>query len=335
MTTVCFGELLLRLTPPDKDLLLRSRALEVHVGGAEANVAIGLAALGDCARMVSVLPEGPIGRHVVAELRASGVDISGIAFRQGRMGLYFVSQGASVRASEIHYDRTGSAFAQAKRDDFDWDVLLAGAGRIHISGITPALGHGPAALALDAARAATRLGVPISLDCNYRARLWEGWDSDPRMILTELVSQADVLFGNHRDVSLLLGQELPGETPDHRRATAEAAFGAFPNLRLLASTARRVDGAQHYRIAARIDARDRGVESEEVVLSGIVERIGAGDAFAAGVLHSLSQAGDDIAVAMRTGLALTCLKHTAPGDASLFTRADLDAFWSGDRDIRR
>lgn len=333
--TVCFGELLLRLTPPDRDLLLRSRMLAVHVGGAEANVAVGLAGLGGAAKMVSVVPDSAIGRHVLAELRAAGVDTAGVRLGDGRMGLYFMSQGASVRASEILYDRAGSLFAEAGPDDFDWDALLAGAGRLHLSGITPALGARPAALALAAAQAAARLGVPVSFDGNYRVRLWQAWGGDARAILSELVGHAEVLFGNHRDVALLTGRALGGDTPGERRAAAEAAFAAFPRLRLMASTERLVDGAAHYALSARVDTRERGIESERIALSGIVERIGAGDAFAAGVLHGLGAAGDDIDDALRAGLGLACLKHTVPGDASALTPADLDAFWAGEREVRR
>ncbi len=243
----------------------------------------------------------------------------------GRLGLYFLNPGAGLRASEVVYDRAHSAFADAPAEGWDWDTALAGCDRLHLSGITPALGPNSAAAAMAAADAAAARGIKVSFDGNYRARLWEAWDSDPRAVLTRLIGHADILFGNHRDISLLLGSTS--------RATARTVGGSrprrrsrpFPRLELIASTARHVDDADSHRIAARIDTRAGAHQTDEVLVAGIVDRIGAGDAFAAGVLHGLIETGDP-AVAAETGLALTCLKHSLPGDMSLFRREDLAAF---------
>ncbi|WP_411339952.1 sugar kinase [Sphingopyxis sp. J-6] len=331
---VFFGELLIRLTAPGNELLMQSPSLALHVGGAEANVAVGLAHLGhDCA-MVSAVPGNALGRGAIAAVRGAGVDCGAVATGAGRMGLYFLSVGAGLRASEIVYDRAGSSFAASGAEDYDWDALLAGAGLLHLSGITPALGPHPAAAALVAARAAKRLGVPVSFDGNYRAMLWQAWDSDPRAILSELIGLADVFFGNHRDLSLVLGKDFGGEGEDRRREAAEAGFAAFPGLRIIASTARHVLTADHHRVAARVDRRDSAHQTGEVDVTGIVDRIGAGDAFAAGVLHAWRAGGDARAMA-ETGLALTCLKHSLPGDASRFGAADIAAFHAGGLDVRR
>ena len=179
-----------------------------------------------------------------------------------------------------------------------------------------------------------RKASPVSFDGNYRAQLWSRWDSDPAAILNELVGQADILFGNHRDISLLLGREFSGEGPERRREAAEAAFAAFPRLRLIASTARHVEDADTHRIAARIDGRDGAAQTDEIVVAGIVDRIGAGDAFAAGMLHGMLS-GHDLDRTVQAGLALTCLKHSLPGDASLFGPRDIEAFLAGERDVRR
>jgi 2-dehydro-3-deoxygluconokinase len=334
VTVVCFGELLLRLTAPGRELLLQNGRLDVHVGGAEANVAVGLACLGHDTAMVSRLPDNALGDAAVGYLRRFGVGVDGVQPADGRLGLYFLSVGAGLRPSSIVYDREGSSFALAGKEDFDWDHLLDGAELLHLSGITPALGQRSADAALAAAEVARARGVKVSFDGNYRAQLWQRWDSDPKAILSQLVGKADILFGNHRDISLLLGQEFSGEGEDRRREAAEAALDAFPNLQLIASTARHVDDADRHRIAARIDAPDGAAQTEEVIVAGIIDRIGAGDAFAAGVLHGvLSGANRERAV--RYGLALTCLKHSLPGDASLFTQADIDAFLAGELDVRR
>lgn len=331
---IFFGELLIRLTAPDHELLMQSPRLSLHVGGAEANVAIGLANLGHACRMVSVVPDNALGRGAIAAVRAQGVDCAGVAYAPGRMGLYFLSVGAGLRASEIVYDRAGSSFASATADDFDWDRQLDGAGLLHLSGITPALGPHAADAALAAARAACRLGVPISFDGNYRAMLWDAWDSDPRAILSELISLTDIFFGNHRDLSLVLGRDFSGDGAARRRDAAMAGFAAFPNLTLIASTARHIVSADNHRIAARVDTRDGAHQTEEAEVTRIVDRIGAGDAFAAGVLHAHLGGGDVKAMA-ETGLALTCLKHSLPGDASLFGQRDIDAFMTGGLDVRR
>jgi len=333
---VCFGELMLRLTAQGRELLFQSGRLDVCVGGAEANVAVGLARLGHVVAMVSRVPDNALGEAAIGHLRRHGVDAAAVARAPGRMGLYFLAPGAGVRASEIVYDREGSAFALAGPDAFDWDALLDGADLLHISGVTAALGPGSAKAALAAAEAAAARGITVSFDGNYRAQLWSRWNGDPRAILSELVSRAGVLFGNHRDVSLLLGREFSGEGEGEarRREAAEAAFAAFPNLKLIASTARHVVDADTHCIAARVDSREGAAQTEEVVIAGIVDRIGAGDAFAAGVLHGMRR-GFDLEATARAGLALTSLKHSLPGDASLFTQRDIDSFLAGERDVRR
>lgn len=334
MTIAFFGEVMLRLSPPGRELLLQTNKFEVNIGGAEANVATGLACLGHNVRMVTAVADNPLGGAIVNELRRRGVDTAQVAQAPGRVGLYFLTPGAGLRASEVVYDRAHSVFADRPADAWDWDAALDGATRLHLSGITPALGRNTAAAAIAAAEAAADRGIPVSFDGNYRARLWEAWDSDPRSVLTQLIGHADILFGNHRDVALLLGKPFSGDGPDRRREAAEAAFDAFPKLQLIASTARHVVDADSHRVAARVDTRDRGFQTDEVLIAGIVDRIGAGDAFAAGVLHGLLDDGDPAAAA-RAGLALTALKHSLPGDASLFTRADLAAFDEGGLDVRR
>lgn len=331
---VCFGELLLRLTAPGRELLLQSGRLDVHVGGAEANVAVGLAHLGHRTAMVSRVPDNVLGEGAVGYLRRHGVDAGGVATAPGRMGLYFLSAGAGVRPSSVIYDREGSSFAEAEAGDFDWERLLDGAALLHLSGITPALGARSAEAAMQAVEAARSKGVSVSFDGNYRSQLWSKSPDEPRTILSELVRRSDIFFGNHRDISLLLGREFAGKGKGQHRQAAAAAFEAFPLLRMIASTSRQMEAADRHRIGARIDTPEAAYSTEEIALSGIVDRIGAGDAFASGVLHGVLT-GCDMDVAVRYGLALACLKHSLPGDASLFRQADIDAFLAGEFDVRR
>jgi 2-dehydro-3-deoxygluconokinase len=330
----CFGEIMLRMTAPGRELMLQTPRIDVYVAGAEANVGVALSNLGHRVKMVTCLPPNALGEAALREIRRHGLDVSGVARTPGRMGLFFLTQGAGLRASEIFYDRRDSSFARAAAGDFDWDVLLEGVGLLHLSGITPALGPRSAEAAVAAAEAAARLGIPVSFDGNYRAQLWEAWDSNPREILSLLVSKAQILFGNHRDISLLLGKTFGGDGSGRRREAAEAAFGAFPNLSMIASTARHVEDADRHRIAARIDTPDATAQTPEVLVAGIVDRIGAGDAFAAGILHGV-RSGCDLDWTVRSGLALTCLKHSLPGDFSLFGVDDIEAFMDGALDVRR
>ncbi|EZP56088.1 sugar kinase [Sphingomonas sp. RIT328] len=332
---LAFGEIMLRLSPPGRELLLQSPRFDVWVAGAEANVVTALARLDHDVGLVSMVPDNDLGRSAIATLRGHGVDTRTIQVGGERMGLYFVTSGAGMRATDVVYDRAHSSFAAAPVAAWDWDALFDGVDWFHLSGITPALGPVPAESAIAAARAAAARGIPISFDGNYRAKLWERWDSDPRGILTRLVEQADLVFGNHRDIALLLDRDFAGHDGEQRRRdAAEAAFAAFPKLTTIASTARHVETVDLHRISARVDTRDGHAQTDEVVLAGIVDRIGGGDAFAAGVLHAL-RGGGDSAAAAATGLALTALKHSLPGDAALFRQADIDAYLAGGLDVRR
>lgn len=330
----CFGELLLRLTPPGRRLIAQTDGFDLAVGGAEANVAAALASLGHPVRFAGLVSDNPLGDRAVAALRATGVDMGHVARAPGRMGLYFLEAGSGPRPSAIVYDRAGSAFANASPVQIDFAGALAGARLLHTGGITPALGPGGVALARAAQAAALAAGVPVCFDGNYRGQLWGAWNSDPAGVLRELVGDATILIGNHRDISLLLDATFSGDGDARRREAAEAAFAAFPRLQLIASTARHLVTSDHHRIAARVDTRSAAHQTAEIDVTGIVERIGTGDAFAAGVLHQWLEGGDARAMA-ESGLALTALKHSLPGDMCLATRAMLDGFDAGGGDVRR
>lgn len=334
MTVTCFGELLLRLTPLGAQMLSCADNLDLMAGGAEANVAAALASLGHAVRFAGAVSDNPLGDRAVRELRAAGIDTAFLARAPGRMGLYFMENGAGQRPSAITYDRAGSTFAEAEPTAIDFAGALSGARLFHTGGITPALGPKGVALARAAQAAARAANVPICFDGNWRGQLWSAWDSDPAAILRELVADATILIGNHRDISLLLGKPFSGDGPERRREAAEAAFSTFPRLELIASTARTIVTSDHHRIAARVDSRDGSHQTDEIDITGIVERIGTGDAYAAGVLDQWLH-GADLAAMARNGLALTALKHSLPGDMCLATRAMLDAFDVSGGDVRR
>lgn len=330
----CFGELLIRLTLPGKRLMIQADGFDLAVGGAEANVAAALASLGHEVRFAGLVTANPLGDRALTALRGAGVETRFLARAPGRMGLYFMEAGSGLRASAITYDRAGSAFAEAEPGAIDFGGALAGARLLHCGGITPALGPKGIALARAATAGACAARVPVCFDGNYRAQLWDSWDSDPQAVLTDLVGDATILIGNHRDISLLLSRSFSGDGEDRRREAADAAFAAFPKLELIASTARHLVTSDHHRISARVDARGAAHQTREIDVTGIVERIGTGDAFAAGVLHAWLQ-GRDVEAMAETGLALAALKHTLPGDMCLIGQGELAAFSAGMGDVRR
>jgi 2-dehydro-3-deoxygluconokinase len=340
MTTrpvVCFGELMIRLTAPGNELLLQTPRLEITFGGAEANVAVSLARLGTPSAMITTLPDNALGRGGLDELRRHGVDVSGVRLTEGRMGLYFLTQGAVVRPSEIVYDRAGSAFAEAAPASYDWDAALTGASHLHVSGVTPAIGPNGAQAAQAAVAAANRLGVPVSFDGNYRAKLWALWSADGPAILKSLTASAELAFVNERDIALVLGGSYVDEDPaERRRRAAKAAFDAFPRLQRIASTFRVQHGVGDQELSAVMFSRDGSEHrTRAYALTGIVDRIGGGDAFAAGVLHGLIQGRSD-GDAVEFGLAAACLKHGVPGDFNLIREADVESLLSGESlDVRR
>jgi 2-dehydro-3-deoxygluconokinase len=333
---VCFGELLLRLAAVDDELILQSPRLAVSVGGAEANVAVSLACLGLEASVVTVLPDNALGRAARDELRKHGVDTSGVRFAPGRMGLYFLTPGAVLRPSEVLYDRAGSAFAEADPGAVDWTQVLGGASWLHLSGVTPAIGPNGAAAAVRAAQAARELGVPVSFDGNFRGKLWAAWKGDPAAILRSVFETATIAFADERDIGLVLGRDFgQGNVEDRRRAAAKAAFEAFPNLTHLAATIRVHHGVTHQELSALMFTRQGEFATRSFALSGIVDRIGAGDAFAAGVLRGLIRGEDDQA-SLEFGLAAACYKHSVPGDFNLASEADVSSLLDGGSfDVRR
>lgn len=332
---VCFGEILLRLSAPPGEMLLQTSAFQVAVGGAEANVAVALARAGAPAAMVSILPDNPLGSAARDALRRYGVDTGGIRFAPGRMGLYFLTPGAVLRASDVFYDRAASAFAVGQPDLIDWGVELKGASRLHLSGVTPALNADTAAAVLRAAQSATRLDVPVSFDANYRAKLWAGSSSHAPTLLRALLAEAETAFMDYRDVALVLERRFGSEGPARDSEMAEEAFRAFPRLQRIAFTRRAVRATDRHELIAHLIPREGpALCSASHALFGIVDRVGAGDAFAAGILYGLGRELADRLV-LDYGLASACLKHSVVGDAGLATADDLDAFLAGNLDIRR
>src|SRR4051812_10771779 len=273
----CFGEILLRLAAPHSELLLQTRTLVGHIGGAEANVAVALAQWGHSATVVSVLPDNGLGHAAVGELRRHGVRTDAVQFRPGRMGLYFLTMGAGQRPSEVLYDRENSAFALAPPELIDWNAVLSEVSWLHLSGITPAVGPQAAEAALRAARAARSLGVAVSFDCNYRAKLWERWQGDARPILRELVDHADLLFAEQRDISLILGRSF-ADIPalEQFQVAGTKALETFPLLKHIATTVRIQHSVDDHELSAALLSRAGLRTTRTYSIGRIIDRIGSG-----------------------------------------------------------
>ncbi len=327
---ICFGELLLRLSAPDGEQLLQSGTLSVHVGGAEANVSVSLARFGHDAALVTIVPDNSLGQAALSEIRKHGVDTRHILRTPGRMGIYFISFGAVVRPSKIEYDREGSAFALAAPEAIDWSPILSGANWFHVSGITPAIGENGTQACLRAVKAASEAGVNMSFDGNYRSQLWQDWGGDGPAVIREILSYATLAFINERDIGLIAGRAFRS-----RQAAFDYAFNAFPKLTYIAATTRETLTMDHHRICAEFVSRTERVASRSYNVAGIVDRIGGGDAFAAGVLHGLLEDMPKQEL-IEFAAAASALKHSIRGDFNLVGPSDV-TYAMGDEslDVRR
>lgn len=322
---VCFGELLLRMGAPDTQKLMQSPRFDVCIGGAEANVAVSLAQFGAEVEFVSVVSDNALGTAALGELQRYGIQTSSVRRTANRMGLYFLSTGAVLRPSEIVYDRAHSAFAEMQENDLNWSTLLEGAGRLHISGITPAVGAGAAASALQAVITAQANGMAVSFDGNYRAQLWAAWQSDGPAILRDILKYTTVAFINERDINLIFGTNF---SKDEQPQAYALAFKECPNLNYIANTTRTQTSVSAQVLSAQIINREASWHSPTYTLSGVVDRIGAGDAFAAGVLHGL-ETENSPEFAIEFGMAASVIKHSIIGDFNLASVEDVMSVMQG------
>lgn len=328
MTVVTFGETMLRVFPASAgERLTSAHDWRVEPGGAESNVAVALARLGVPARHVTRLPAGSLGDRVIEALRGAGVDTGAIARGGERVGAYFTELGCGPRAASVVYDRAGSAFAEAGAGDFDLAAAFAGATRLHVTGITPALGESPARLLAEMV-AARPEGCALSVDLNFRATLWARRGVAAPEAMWPLVAQAETVFANESDLADVLGLEAPG--PAHPLGYAVAAAACFERargLRRVVVSLRESESASRNRFGAAWFERDAVAPTvaEPAGVDAIVDRVGTGDAFAAGVLEGI-ESGRPPAETLSRAVALAALCHTVLGDASRFGQADVDRY---------
>ncbi len=337
-TIATFGEIMLRLSPPGSEKLFQSPALGARFGGGEANVAVSLAVFGHRVRYISVCPPNEIGDAAVAELRKWGVE-TGHILRQGkRLGVYYAETGSNQRAGKVIYDRDHSGMAEADVDAIDWDAALAEVDWFHTTGITPALSAGAAKLSVLGMQKAREKGMTVSLDLNFRSKLWNYGRTAPE-VMADLVPFVDVAIGNEEDYQKSLGMTVEadiasGSIPPAAYAHLTAAvLDRFPNLRLVAVTLRESRSADHNIWSAVLRSKHKFYQGERYNITDIVDRIGSGDAFAAGLIHGLDVFEDE-EKALAFGIAASALKHTIPGDFSLFTEREVLALMHGEKSGR-
>lgn len=316
---VTFGEAMIRLATPAHQRLEQATSLEVTVGGAELNVAAGVSRLGLHARWVSRLPDNPLGRMIRNKAREFGVDVSHVTWdKAGRAGLYFLEAGASPRASAVLYDRAGSAISRLVPEEIDWATVLSGASLFHTTGITPALSDAAARAVGDAFRAARAAGVPVSYDLNYRARLWS--EEQARAVQEPLMAEVDVLITTEEDTRRVFG--ITGA--DYREVARKLVdrFGfKVVTITLRGDTSVLRNTWTAIALADGTDYDDRTYEIE------VIDRVGGGDAYAAGFLYGWLTG--DVARGVRYGNALSAIQQTIPGDLAWVTPAEVEAQLSG------
>ena len=335
---VALGEIMLRLASPGHERLFQSPSLEATFGGGEANVAVSLAAFGIDAALVTALPEGPIGDAAIAELRRRGVDTSHIARSGERVGIYFLETGSDDRASVVVYDRAQSAISEAEPESFDWDAIFRGVDWFHVSGITPALSQNAADVCFEAVSSAKRHGATVSCDYNFRAKLWRYGKQAPE-VMRELVRLIDVGIANEEDCQRSLGIALPGDPAlgdgipdalnlDRYERLCAMVLEEFSNLRYQAITLRTSHSASHNEWSACLCNRREFLIGRRYDVAHIIDRVGSGDSFAAGLIYGLLTGSSD-QQALDFAVAASALKHTIPGDFNLVTLDEVQRLAAG------
>lgn len=316
---VTFGEAMLRLSPPNFRRLEQAQTLDLQVGGAELNTAVGLVRLGHTAAWVSRLTDNPMGRLIANRTREAGVDTRHVLFtKDDRVGLYFLEFGAAPRASSVLYDRQNSAIARVKPGMIAWDKIFVGVRWFHVTGITPALSVTAAEATRDALKAAHGAGARTSIDLNYRSKLWSTIDAGRWM--SEFMQFCDVLITTEEDV-----EKVFGITGDDYEAVAKQLTDKFP-LRTVAITLR-VNPLVWRNSWTAIAYRSGQVLRTRTYEVEIVDRLGAGDSFAAGLIHGLLD--DDLQMGLDYGVAMSAIKHSIPGDFAWITHDEVEALLKG------
>lgn len=332
---VTMGEIMLRLSTPNNEKFIQADEFDINYGGGEANVAVSLANYGHDAEFVSALPKNPIGDAAIATLRKYNVGTKHISRSGERVGIYFLETGSAMRASNVVYDRANSSISTAKADEFDFDEIFKDADWFHFTGITPAVSDSAAKLTEAALKAAKKARVTVSVDLNFRKKLWSS--EKAKRIMTNLMQYVDVCIGNEEDAEKVLGFK-PGNTDV---TAGELELNGYVDIfnqmcdqfkfKYVISSLRESFSASNNDWSACImdGATREFYHSKKYHITPIVDRVGGGDSFAAGLICGLCDK-KDFKSALEFAVAASALKHTIPGDFNLVTREDVESLAGGD-----
>lgn len=335
MKIVTMGEIMLRLSTPNNEKFIQADEFDINYGGGEANVAVSCANYGHKAEFVTAVPDNELGECAIAALRKYGVETAHIAKCGERLGIYYLETGAAMRPSKVVYDRAHSSITTATKKDFDFDDIFKDADWFHFTGITPAVSDSAAVLTEDALKAAKKHGVKVSVDLNFRKKLWSS--EKAQKVMTGLMKYVDVCIGNEEDAELVLGFK-PGKTNvtsgELELAGYKSIFEQMVekfNFEYCVSSLRVSHSASDNGWSACIYSRDTKefYHSKTYRISPIVDRVGGGDSFAGGVITGFLD-GKDFKAALEFGVAASALKHTIPGDFNLVSRKEVEALAGGD-----
>ncbi len=337
---ITFGEIMLRLAPPGFLRFSQTNQFEANYGGGESNVAVSLANYGVSVDFVTRLPKNDIGECAMMEMRKRGVGVDKIIYGGNRLGIYFLETGAVSRGSKVVYDRDHSSISEIETGMIDWEKVFSGAEWFHWTGITPAISQGAANVCLEAVKAASNLGLTISTDLNYRAKLWNFCDDAQReAIMTEISSYCDIILGNEEDAEMHFGIKPEGITvqTQGKDVKAEAFLSVcqqmvkkFPRAKKVITTLRGSISASHNTWAGVLFDGKKMYKSHQYQITDIVDRVGGGDSFMGGLIYGLLKYPEDDQNALDFAVAASCLKHTIKGDANLASVYEVIKLMNGD-----
>ena len=335
---VTFGEIMLRLSPPNFLRFSQTNSFDVVYGGGESNVAVSLANYGIDVDFVSRLPENDMGDCALMELRKRGVSTKNILRGGSRLGIYFLETGAVSRASKVIYDRAHSSISEIQPNMVDWGKVFEGVNWFHWTGITPAISQSAADTCLEAVKAASALGITVSTDLNYRAKLWN-YGGDREAIMTELTSYCDIILGNEEDAEMHFGIKPEGLdiiTQGHEvkadafLSVCQQMMKKFSKAKKVITTLRGSISASHNTWAGVLYDGKIMFESPQYQITDIVDRVGGGDSFMGGLIYGLITYPEDDQNALNFAVAASCLKHTIKGDANLVSVEEVKKIMGGD-----
>lgn len=317
---ITFGEVMMRLSPPGHAKFPQARLLELAYGGGEANVAISLAYLGLAAAHVTRFPDNLIGRSATQFLRHHWLDNSHVIYGDDFMGKYFLEKGAVHRSSQVVYERKGSAFSLIQPEMLDWKTIFKDADWFHWTGITPAISEGAAQCCAEAIKVANEMGIPVSTDMHSRSSLWQ-YGKTIGEVMPDLVKGCEVVIGHPNDICQVFGLDSNKFGNDFTGAS-QYLLENFPTIKKVVDKNREVVSASHNRIQGKIWNGDQLYETPKLDVTHIVDRVGTGDAYAAGLIYGLLMYKDDVE-ALKFATAACALKHTIEGDANMVALDDV------------